>query len=134
MGDRERIVRLGLLQVGVLQVGLAIWEGFFSRSFYDVLGPYETFNRHYLQDVSAFEGAIGVAALLALGRPAWRVGVLVVAAFHVGLHAISHLVDINEADPEWLGYVEFVLLAIGGVLLAGLARMAAQIALSEARR
>ena len=34
------------------------------------------------------------------------------------LHVVNHLIDIGDADPEWLGPANFVSLALTSVLLA----------------
>ena len=46
------------------------------------------------------------------------VPVLVFATAHYVLHAISHLIDINNADPAWVGVFDFVAIAVGLVVHA----------------
>ena len=99
---------------------MALW----FHAFFDSLGPYGQFNRHYLHDAAAFEGALGAGLLLAVRRPAWRAPLLVLAALHFAFHAISHGVDVTRADPEWVGPVEFAGLLGGAALLLLLARRA----------
>ena len=43
------------LAFGVYQVAIALFMAIAPRAFFDSLGPYGHFNRHYLQDVAAFE-------------------------------------------------------------------------------
>jgi len=38
---------------------------------------------------------------------------LAFATAHYALHAISHLIDIGNATPPWVGAVDFVMIAVG---------------------
>src|SRR5207237_9860688 len=91
----------GVRGLGVYGVAIALSIAIAPHAFFDSLGPYGHFNRHYLHDVAAFEGALGVGLLLAVRRPAWRAPLLVLAALHFAFHAISHGVDVTRADPKW---------------------------------
>ena len=42
----------------------------------------------------------------------------------VALHALNHVVDLTEADPEWWGYAVLVLLTASTAVFAWLARAA----------
>ena len=121
---RRDVVGPAALGFGVYQVAIALFIAIAPRAFYDSLGPYGAYNRHYLQDVAAFEGALGVGLLLAARRPGWRAPLFVVTALHYAFHAISHGVDVAHAHPEWVGPVEFGGLLAGAVLLVALARRA----------
>ena len=123
---RRDVVGPAALAFGVYQVAIALFIAIAPRAFFDSLGPYGHFNRHYLQDVAAFEGALGVGLILAARRPAWRAPLFVLTAFHYGFHAISHGVDVAHAHPRWVGPVEFGGLVAGAVLLLALARRALQ--------
>ena len=123
---RDRLTRVAVLVLGVYQLGIALYGALAPRSFFENIGPYGVFNRHYIQDLSAFEAALGAGALFAAARPGWRAPVLVVAAFHFGFHTISHLVDMGESDPGWKGPAAFVSLLAVTALLAWLASVAAR--------
>jgi hypothetical protein len=125
-GGRD-LVGLGLIAFGVTNLALAAVATISPSTFHDEIGPFGPYNDHYVRDaVSAFEGSLGVAMLVAVARPSWRIGVLGYALFHYAFHAINHLVDIGDTDPGWYGPVEFALIAGGAVLLAGMLRMAVQ--------
>ena len=124
---RERITRVAALGLGLYQLALAAFQAFLPEDFYEYVGPYGVFNRHFLQDVAAYEAALGAGLLLSVARPGWRAPVLTVAAFHYGFHTISHLVDAGESDPGWVGPAEAVALAAGTALLAWLAVLAARL-------
>jgi hypothetical protein len=119
----DDVVRIGLVIFGLYLVGIALFAVLAPGTFFDELGRFGPRNDHYIHDVAAFQGADGLLLLLAANRPAWQVPALVVASLQFGLHAVSHLVDIGDADPEWVGVLEFVGLAVAsGVLVWLLAR------------
>lgn len=89
--------------------------------FYDAVGPFPPENHHYIRDAAgAMQGSLGVAMAIAVFRHSWRVGVLGYGLLHFTFHAINHLVDIGEADPESVGVVDFAGLTIGALTLAWL--------------
>ena len=94
------------------------------HAFYKAIGPFGTFNAHYLRDVASFEGALGLALVVALARPSWRVPVLALTTAQFALHSVNHLVDIGRAHPRWTGYFDFFSLAAATVVLAWLWRVA----------
>jgi hypothetical protein len=75
-------------------------------------------NDHYMGDLATWYLALGAAALVAIRRVEWRLPVLVIAFVQNALHAVNYLIDVGEADPEWLGPVNFVLLVLVSILLA----------------
>jgi hypothetical protein len=122
-----RIIGGGLILIGAAQLGLAAFMIGAPDAFFETLGPFGEQNDHYIQDSAAFEAAIGIAALLAVSRPTWQLPVLVVAGFHYGLHGISHVVDVAEADPAWSGILDAIALpaaAAGCAVLAYVCRFA----------
>ncbi len=60
--------------------------------------------------------------LLAINRPSWRAPLLWVGAAWFGLHALNHLFDVGEARSDARGWLDTVVLALGGVGSAFLAR------------
>ena len=72
------------------------------------------------------QGSLGVAMAIAVFRRSWRVGVLGYALLQFAFHAVNHLVDIGDADPESVGVVDFVGLAIGALALGWLLARAAR--------
>jgi uncharacterized membrane protein len=106
---------LTVFAVAQLILGALLWltPGF----FHDEIGPYGPRNDHYMGDVATWYLALGVLALIAARRPVWRAPVLLLALIQYGLHSVNHLIDIGEADPEWLGPFNFASLAITTLLL-----------------
>jgi hypothetical protein len=106
-----------LVVFGVTQLTLGLFQAIAPGTFFDVVGPFGTRNDHYVRDLSTFYIALGLAGLVAVRRPAWRVPVLALATIEFVLHALNHLADIGEADPKWNGPVTFAAVAAGAVLL-----------------
>jgi hypothetical protein len=126
VAQRRDIVGVALVGFGLYLVSVALFIVVAPRAFFDTLGPFDRFSQHYLQDPAAFEGALGVGLLMAAARPSWRVPLLIVAGLHFSFHAISHGVDIGDADPTWVGPAEFAGLVVASVILFALARVAAR--------
>ena len=55
---------------------------------------------------------------MAVRRVRWRLPVLVLAFAQNTLHAFNHLLDVGEANVDWLGPVNLVSLVLASVLLA----------------
>lgn len=118
-GIADDALLLGLSALAVYHLALAIWMAASPHSFYTAIGPFGTYNRHFVRDVATFEAAFGVGFLVAVFQPSWRVPVLAIATVQFGLHAVNHLVDINRADPSGIGYFDFFAL-LGSTALLGL--------------
>jgi hypothetical protein len=117
-------VVVGIAVFAALELGLALFTVISAHAFYTAIGPFGAFNAHYLRDVASFEGAIGIALVLAIQRPSWRVPVLALATLQFALHSLNHLLDIGKAHPVWTGYFDFFSLFAATLLLAWLWRTA----------
>jgi hypothetical protein len=122
----ESNLRVVLYALGASQLALAAWMVVSPGSFFDAIAGFGSQNDHYIRDAATFPFAIGVALLIAAARRSWRFPVLVVSAVWYLAHAINHLVDIGESDPDWVGPADFVSLLVTGLLLAGLAAYVAR--------
>jgi hypothetical protein len=111
---------LTVFAAGQLVLGALLWltPGF----FYDEIGPYGVRNDHYMGDLATWHLALGAAALVAVRRTAWRVPVLALAFAQYALHSLNHLIDVGEADPEWLGPANAVALVLTALLLGWMLR------------
>jgi hypothetical protein len=118
-------VRMALAFFGGTSLALGLVMAFAPGVFFDLVGPYGVRNDHYIHDTASFQIALAVTMLVALRRPSWRVPALTANAIQWGLHAISHLVDIANANYHWLGYFDFFVTAGGAALLTWLAVLAA---------
>ncbi len=106
---------------GVGFVALGVWGMLDPRSFFDAVATFEPYNRHFLQDIGAFQ--IGLGVVLLLTSVSIPVDGLAVALLGVGggaaLHAVSHIVgrDLGgtpETDIPFFAALAVLLLAAGG--------------------
>ena len=111
---------LALFGVAQIVLGLLLWltPGF----FFDEIGPYGVRNDHYMGDVASWYLALGAIALVAVRRASWRLPLLALAFLQYALHSLNHLIDVSEADPEWLGPVNLVSLLLTCALLGWMLR------------
>ena len=117
---RRDLVALLIANYALFHVALGAWQLISPGTFFDAIGPSGTSNEHYTRDVGTFTLALGVAFGIAYVRPGWRLGVVGYALFQYAFHAVNHLVDIGDADPESVGVVDFVALTIGALTIAWL--------------
>jgi hypothetical protein len=115
-GGRDAVTA-GLVVFGLYLVGISIFAAVAPTTFFEEVGRFGPRNEHYIHDVAAFQAAVGLLLLLAVRRSGWRVPALAVAAMQFGLHAVSHLVDMGDADPRWLGVFEFAALTLATAAL-----------------
>ena len=109
----------------MINVTTALFAAIDPGGFYDAIGPFPPENDHYIRDAAAaMVGSLGVAQGIAVFRRSWRIGVLGYSLLHFSFHAINHLADINEAEKDSVGVLDFVSLAIGALTLAWLLRRA----------
>lgn len=112
---------LALALTGVFQTASGVWLLAAPGSFYDAVATYAPRNDHFLRDVGTWNVGLGLAALVAAREPRWRAPMLAILAVQFALHAVSHLIDIDGAEPSSLGVSNFVLLALATVVLGALA-------------
>ena len=115
-----RAVPAGVAALAVYELAFGLWMLLAPRSFYDAVGPFGPYNRHYVLDTATWQLAFGVALAVAVRRPSWRAPLLGFAVVQFGLHALNHIADAGEADPAWVGVFDAVSLTVTTVLLAGL--------------
>ncbi|MDQ3934107.1 MAG: hypothetical protein M3340_05690 [Actinomycetota bacterium] len=112
---------MGLAAFALINILTGLFAVVDPQGFYDSVGPFGAYNDHYIRDAAgAMQGSLGVAMAIAVFRRSWRVGVLGYALLHFAFHAVNHLVDIGDADPESVGVVDFVSLALGALVLGWL--------------
>lgn len=106
-----------LLFFAAVSVAVGIAMLFVPGTFFDEIAPYEPRSDHFIRDLGTYSLATGLVFGIAAYVPSWRVPVLAFAAVQYAMHAANHLVDISDTDPASLGIVNFVLIAIGAVVL-----------------
>jgi hypothetical protein len=104
--------------LGLTQLVPALWIVIAPHSFFSHVGPFGTYNSHYLGDAAAFQAGIAVSLIAAARYDALRAGALAVAFATVSLHAINHWIDVNAANGSSNADVaDAVLLTILAVLI-----------------
>lgn len=114
------LVEPGLAILALYWLVIGVWMAASPHTFFDAIGPFGRANAHYVRDNATFEIALGVALLVALRRPTWRVPLLAVVLVQDVLHVINHLVDVWKAHPRWVGVFDAVALAALGAFTAWL--------------
>lgn len=115
-----------LVGFGLTTLGLGSFMAVAPGTFFDILGPFGTRNDHYTRDNATFNLAMGALLLVAVRLRGWRAPALAFTALEWALHAANHLVDIDEADPGWVGVFDFASLLSGfGILVSALVITAA---------
>ena len=109
-----------LIISGITQLIVGVWSFVAPGSFYDAVATYPPQNDHFLKDIGSWNVALGLAALIAARTPAWRRGMLGVLAVLYTLHAISHGIDVDQADPESTGVAALVTQIVAAVVFAAL--------------
>jgi hypothetical protein len=104
----EALLRLGLLGFCLSSFLLGLVMAVAPGVFFTLVGPYGVRNDHFIHDTASFQIALAVLLVVAIRCPSWRVPALAANAIQWGLHAVSHLVDIGDASPHWLGYFDFL--------------------------
>lgn len=118
MLTRSRYVEVILIVFGVYSVGLGLFQWLAPGAFFDSLGAFGAFNKHYIFDNASFELPLGLLLLAGLRWPSWRVPALAFATAHWALHALSHLIDTQHRAGATVGWLEFVGLAMSTLWLA----------------
>jgi hypothetical protein len=120
----EERLRTILLVLAVYHLLLGAFMFFAPGAFYDTLGKFPPENHHYVKDVASFYIALGVVFLVSVRRRSWRTPVLVFAALEYAIHAVNHLVDVNDATSAGVGWFDFFALVAIALFLAALASFA----------
>jgi hypothetical protein len=120
----EQTLLAGLYVFAAYHVALAGFMALAPHDFFKAVGPFGTYNPHYIRDVASFTAALGVGFILAIRIDVWRVPVLGITTAQFALHSVNHLIDIGKAHPAWTGYVDFGSLLISTLLLAWLLGLA----------
>jgi hypothetical protein len=83
--------------LGLTQLVPALWIVIAPHSFFDHVGPFGTYNSHYLGDAASFQAGIGIPLVAAARFEFLRAGALAIALASVSIHAVNHWIDVNAA-------------------------------------
>jgi hypothetical protein len=99
---------------------LAGWAAAHPPSFTAVLANFGPANDHLVRDFAACAATFGLGIVVAGRRPHWRTPALALSALWNGLHALTHIGDIGNAQPAIVGPIEAAVLVAVTVLLTRL--------------
>ncbi len=119
----EKGLRAILIVISAYHVATGLLALVAPDTFFDEIGHYGIENSHYVGDVGAFILAFGVAVGISVVRPSWRAPVLWLGAIWYGVHAINHAFDTGEAKSEARGWSDTILIGLGALGAACLARV-----------
>lgn len=116
-----RIVLVTCAALGLITLVLGIWAFVAPMSFFEVLAPFEPYNRHFLHDAGVLQIGVGVSMLLAAARRSpVEVALGGFIAFEA-LHVVSHVIDRNLGGRPAFDITALTVLTLAGVaaLIAG---------------
>ncbi|MFP5331936.1 MAG: hypothetical protein ACLGHX_06230 [Acidimicrobiia bacterium] len=120
MRDRHWFPPTMALVGGVMFVFFGVWALASPRSFFDQLATFAPYNRHFVQDIGAFQIGLGAALLAARFLPDALLVGLAAGAIGSAAHTVSHVVG---TDLGGTPAVDIPTFAIVTVLLAVAAGM-----------
>ena len=115
----DSLVALLCGALGLMTLASGVWAFVAPGSFFDVIAPFEPYNRHFIHDAGAFSIGVSCALLLAAAR---RSGALVGLGGYAAsavLHLVSHLMDRDLGGNPSRDFPYLTFLAVAGI--AGLA-------------
>src|SRR4051794_28374047 len=115
---KTRVVVAVLAIYGVYSTVVGLVMMIAPDFFFATFGGFGIFNGHYIFDMAGFELPLGLLCLAAIRWPGWRVPTLAFGTAHYVLHAVSHLIDVDNATLAWVGIFDFAAIAIGTVVHA----------------
>lgn len=133
---RLSFARAALVAGGLMYLLTGAAMLFAPTWFYENIGTFPPFNRHYTGDLGAFQLPLGVALLWAARRPGENRIVIVFAAAGSLLHALNHLADDLAARAtlaDMLSATLPLLVFAGVLILAYFAIPKAQVVLTPQR-
>jgi hypothetical protein len=87
------VTRVVLVVVGLFTLLSSVALLFAPEWFFENIGHFPPFNRHYMGDLGAFLAALGIGLLVAAAHPERHRLLIVVAALGNTLHVLNHLYD-----------------------------------------
>jgi hypothetical protein len=84
------VARITAAAAGVFFGVSGLWAMVAPRSFFEVAAEFEPYNRHFIQDIGAFQIGLGAVLLLAAFT---RADALAVTLVGVGIGSAAHLVS-----------------------------------------
>ncbi len=111
--QKRSFVRAVLVAGGALYVSTGLLMLLLPEWFYQNIGTFPPFNRHYTGDLGSFNLPLGLALLWAVRNPARHCLLIGCAALASLIHALNHTYDdiqMGLSLSEWLVSQTFILL------------------------
>lgn len=121
-GTLANAVRASLVAGGIMYLFTGLSLLLTPEWFFQNIGNFPPYNRHYEGDLGAFLLPLGLAMLWAAREPAKHSLLVGMAAAGSILHAVNHFVDDMNAGLTLMGWLTsqtFLLLIFGLILAAG---------------
>jgi hypothetical protein len=117
-GPAYPLVRIVVGIIGIFYTLAGAALIFFPLWFFQYIGNFPPFNRHYEGDAGAFLLALGIGLLVATPRPEAHVWLIRIAALASLFHVANHLYDalVYPSLSSWGQWI--ALLVVGLVLVA----------------
>ena len=98
---------------GLSFLGIGAWAMIGPHSFFDQIALFEPYNRHFVQDIGAFQLGLGAVLLLATLAPTLESLTVALIGTGVGAtaHAVSHIVGRDLGGKPASDIPMFVILA-----------------------
>ena len=115
-----------LLVAGAYHLVLGVFMAVAPRAFFDKIAAYPPYNDHFMRDIASFYLALGAVFVVAAARRSWQVPLLVFAVVQYVLHVVSHVWDVSDTEPAWMGPANLVTLIVATAALWWLLRRASE--------
>jgi hypothetical protein len=113
-------VRAALVAGGLLYLITGLTQVFTPDWFYQNIGTFPPYNRHYIGDLGSFMLPLGIALLWAAREPARHRSLIAFAVAGSLLHAVNHAYDDLMAQTPLAGWLSATVpLLVLAVVLAG---------------
>lgn len=89
----QRMLQILVAVLGVLNVATGLALIFAPQWFFDNIGPYPPFNRHYEGDLGAFVTAVGIGLLWSARDPQKYRALIGIAFLSSLFHLLNHVFD-----------------------------------------
>ena len=117
---RADVVTIVLVVVGVQQLATGLLAFLAPGTFYDVIASYAPQNDHFVMDAGSWMIALGAAALYGARRADWRAPLLALLGLQYALHAVPHVLHVDDPETSWHGPFALISLVLAAVVLFGL--------------
>lgn len=112
----RNIVRFALISVGLFHALIGLAQLLAPQWFWQNIGYFPPFNRHYVGDLGSFELPLGLALLWAVRDPRRNVLLIACAVAADLIHALNHVYD--DVLAGLLFSTQTVILLLGALAFA----------------